>query len=134
MNSVQLMGYVTGDIELRYTQNGNPVANFGIALNRRYRQGEETKQETTFVDLVAFNRTAEIANEYLGKGRPVAIEGRLRYRTWETEGGVKRSKLEAVVNQLHLMPRNGKNGNGADSGAGEFDGSIPLSEDEEIPF
>ena len=130
MNSVNLMGYVTGGIELRYTANGNPVANFGIATNRRYRQGEEVKQEATFVDLVAFNRTAEIANEYLGKGRPVAIEGRLRFRTWETEGGAKRSKLEVVVNQLHLMPRNGKDGNGNESAAEDFDGTIP----EEIPF
>ena len=130
MNSVNLLGYLTGDVELRYTQAGNPVANFGVAVNRRFRQGEETKQETTFVDLVAFNRTAEIAKEYLGKGRPVAIEGRLRYRTWETEGGAKRSKLEVVVNQLHLLPRNGKNENGADSGAEVFDGSNP----EEIPF
>ena len=130
MNSVNLLGYLTGDVELRYTQNGNPVANFGLAVNRRFRQGEDVKQETTYVDLVAFNRTAEIADEYLGKGRPVAIEGRLRYRTWETEGGAKRSKLEVVVNQLHLLPRNGKNGNGAETGAEEFDGSIP----EEIPF
>ena len=130
MNSVNLLGYLTGDVELRYTQNGNPVANFGLAVNRRFRQGEDVKQETTYVDLVAFNRTAEIADEYLGKGRPVAIEGRLRYRTWETEGGAKRSKLEVVVNQLHLLPRNGKNGTGAETGAEEFDGSIP----EEIPF
>ena len=130
MNSVQLMGHVTGEIDLRYTANGNPVANFGMATNRRYRQGEETKQETTFVDLVAFNRTAEIAHEYLGKGRPVAIEGRLRYRTWETEGGAKRSKLEVVVNQLHLMPRNGKDNNGSETAVEDFDGAIP----EEIPF
>ena len=125
MNSVQLMGYLTDDVELRYTANGNPVANFGMALNRRYRQGDEMKKETTFVDLVAFNKTAEIAEKYLGKGRPVTIEGRLRYRTWETEGGAKRSKLEVVVNQLHLLPRNGKNGNGDGNGAGEFDGSMP---------
>ena len=130
MNSVNLLGYVTGGIELRYTANGNPVANFGMATNRRYRQGEEVKQETTFVDLVAFNRTAEIAKEYLGKGRPVAIEGRLRFRTWETEGGAKRSKLEVVVNQLHLMPRNGKDGNGSESAVEDFDGTVP----EEIPF
>ena len=130
MNSVNLIGHVTGDIDLRYTANGNPVANFGVATNRRYRQGEEVKQEATFVDLVAFNRTAEIAHEYLGKGRPVAIEGRLRYRTWETEGGAKRSKLEVVVNQLHLMPRNGKNDNGSEPAAEDFDGAIP----EEIPF
>ena len=130
MNSVNLIGYVTGGIELRYTANGNPVANFGIATNRRYRQGEEVKQEATFVDLVAFNRTAEIAKEYLGKGRPVAIEGRLRFRTWETEGGAKRSKLEVVVNQLHLMPRNGKDGNGSENAVEDFDGTVP----EEIPF
>ena len=126
MNSVNLVGYVTGDIDLRHTANGNPVANFGMAHNRRYRQGEEVKQETTFVDLVAFNRTAEIAKDYLGKGRPVAIEGRLRYRTWETESGAKRSKLEVVVNQLHLMPRNGKDGNDAEA---------PVEESlDEIPF
>ena len=132
MNSVQLMGYLTGDIELRYTQAGNPVANFGVAVNRRFRQGEDVRQETTFVDLVAFNRTAEIAEEYLGKGRPVAIEGRLRYRTWENQGGAKRSKLEVVVNQLHLLPRNGKNGDGADAGAEAFAGSVPA--DDDIPF
>ena len=131
MNSVNLIGYLTADVELRYTANGNPVANFGIALNRRYRQGEEVKQETTFIDLVAFNRTAEIADKYLGKGRPVGIEGRLRQRTWETEGGAKRSKIEVVVNQLHLMPRgNGQNGSGSESSAEDFDGTIP----EEIPF
>ena len=126
MNSVHLMGHVTGDFELRYTASGNPVANFGMATNRRYRQGEEVRQETTYVDLVAFNRTAEIAKEFLGKGRPVAIEGRLRYRTWETELGAKRSKLEVVVNQLHLMPRNGTNGSDAEA---------PVEESpEEIPF
>ena len=129
LNSVNLIGYLTRDVELRYTPNGNPVANFGMALNRRYRQDEEVKEETTFVDLVAFNRTAEIANEYLGKGRPVAIEGRLRLRSWEDEGGAKRSKLDVVVNQLHLMPRNGKNGNGAEA-AVEGTEEEPL----DIPF
>ena len=130
MNSVSLIGYLTANVELRYTASGSPVANFGIALNRRYRQGEEVKQETTFVDLVAFNRTAEIAESYLGKGRPVGIEGRLRQRTWETEGGAKRSKIEVVVNQLHLMPHNGKNGSGNEGAAEDFDGTIP----EETPF
>ena len=126
MNHVHMMGYLTDDIELRYTGNGDPVANFGMALNRRFRQGEELKQETTFIDLVAFNRTAEIAGKYLGKGRPVAVEGRLRQRTWETEGGAKRSKIEVVVSQLHLLPRNGKNGNDAEA---------PVEESpEEIPF
>ena len=126
MNSVQAMGYLTDDVELLYTGDGNAVAKFGMALNRRFRQDEELKQETTFVDLVAFNRTAEIAGKYLGKGRPVAVEGRLRQRTWETEGGAKRSKIEVIVSQLHLLPRNGKNGNDAEA---------PVEESpEEIPF
>ena len=133
MNSVSLLGYLTSDVELRYTPSGSPVANFGIAVNRRYRQDDEVRQETTFVDLVAFNRTAEVAKEYLAKGRPAAIEGRLRYRSWETEGGAKRSKLEVMVNRLHLLPRNGKNGNGS-AGAGEFDGVIPPPDDSDIPF
>ena len=130
MNTVNLVGYITADFELRYTANGNPVANFGMALNRRYRQNDELKTETTFVDLVAFNKTAEIAEKYLGKGRPVGIEGRLRQRTWETELGQKRSKIEVVVNQLHLMPRNGKDENGSDDHAELFEGSVP----EEVPF
>ena len=67
MNSVQLMGYLTNDVELRYTQNGNPVANFGMAMNRSYRQNDEKKTETTFVDLVAFNRTAEVAKRVFGQ-------------------------------------------------------------------
>jgi len=134
LNSVNIMGHVTGDIEVRYSPDGRPVASFGVALNRRYRQGEDVKQETTFVDLVAFNRTAEIAKEFLGKGRPVTIEGRLRYRAWETELGQKRSKLEVVVNQLHLLPRNnGKNGNGG-SGADELDGAVPPADDADVPF
>ncbi len=133
MNSVSLLGHLTSDVELRYTPSGSPVANFGIAVNRRFRQDEEVKQEVTFVDLVAFNRTAEVASEYLAKGRPAAIEGRLRFRSWETEGGAKRSKLEVLVNRLHLLPRNGKSESGAHDGAGEFDGTIP-EDSGEIPF
>ena len=132
MNSVSILGHLTSDVELRYTPSGSPVANFGIAVNRRYRQDDELKQETTFVDLVAFNRTAEVAKEYLAKGRPAAIEGRLRFRTWESEGGAKRSKLEVLVNRLHLLPRNGKS-DSAGNGADDFDGTIP-DESGEIPF
>ena len=129
MNSVSLLGHLTNDVEMRYTASGNPVANFGIAVNRRYRQDEELKQETTFVDLVAFNRTAEVAKEFLAKGRPAAIEGRLRFRTWEDEGGSRRSKLEVLVNRLHLLPRNGK----SENDAGDLDGTIP-EDPGDIPF
>jgi len=124
MNSVSLIGYLTAEVEKRVALSGHTVANFSMALNRRYRQGDEAKQETTFVDLVAFNKTAEVAGQYLGKGRQVAIEGRLRQRTWETEDGAKRSKLEVVVNRLHLMPRNGK----------REASDIALPDDMDIPF
>ena len=90
--------------------SGMAVASFGLAINRRYRQDDEVKQETTFVDLTAFGRTAEVAGEYLVKGRPLLVEGHLRFKTWETEGGAKRSKLDVVVDRLHLLPRNGSNG------------------------
>lgn len=126
MNSVSLLGHLTNDVELRYTPSGDPVANFGIAVNRRYRQDDELKQETTFVDLVAFNRTAEVAKQFLAKGRPAAIEGRLRFRTWETEGGAKRSKLEVLVNRLHLLPRNGNNESGTGDSIPEDPGEIPF--------
>ena len=132
MNSVSLLGHLTNNVELRYTPSGSPVANFGIAVNRRYRQDDEMKEEVTFVDLVAFNRTAEVAKEFLAKGRPAAIEGRLRFRSWENEGGAKRSKLEVLVNRLHLLPRNGKS-DSAGNGDDDFDGTIP-DESGEIPF
>lgn len=138
MNCVELLGHLTSDVELRYTPKGNAVSNFGIAVNRRYRQGSEMKQETAFVDLIAFNRTAEVASEFLAKGHPALIEGHLRYRSWETETGSKRSKLEVVIDRLHLLPRNGKNGNskngnGSTAGTDEFDGTMPP-DDDEIPF
>lgn len=132
MNSVSLLGHLTNNVELRYTPSGSPVANFAIAVNRRYRQDDELKEEVTFVDLVAFNRTAEVAKEFLAKGRPAAIEGRLRFRSWETEGGAKRSKLEVLVNRLHLLPRNGRSDSGVND-ADDFDGTIP-DDSGDIPF
>ena len=130
MNRVDLFGNLTRDVEMRYAPSGMAVASFGLAINRRYRQDDEVKQDTTFVDLTAFGRTAEVAGEYLVKGRPLLVEGHLRFKTWESEGGAKRSKLDVVVDRLHLLPRNGSNGGG--NGADNFDGTIP--DDSDIPF
>ncbi len=85
MNRIALFGFLTQDVDLRYTPSGHAVANFGMAINRRYRQDDEVKQEATFVDLTAFGRPAEVADEYFTKGCPALIEGRLGYRSWETE-------------------------------------------------
>ena len=130
MNRVDLYGNLTRDVEMRYAPSGMAVASFGLAVNRRYRQDDEVKEDTTFVDLTAFGRTAEVAGEFLAKGRPLLVEGHLRYNAWETEGGARRSKLDVVVDRLHLMPRGGSNGSG--NGGKEFDGTLP--DDGDIPF
>ena len=126
-NTVILTGNLTRDPELRYTPKGVAVANVGLASNRKYRQGDDMKEDVCFVDVTAFGSTAEAVAEHLVKGRKVLVEGRLRFHSWETEGGAKRSKLDVIANRVNFLPRAAKNGNGSD----EFDGSL---DDGEIPF
>lgn len=109
VNKVIMMGHLTRNPELRYTPSGTPVANFGIANNRRFKQGDELKEEVCFVGVVAFGRPAENCCKYLNKGSKVIVEGRLRQRRWESEDGQKRSKHELVAEQVTFF--DGKNGN-----------------------
>ena len=104
-NRVILMGNLTRDPELKFLPNGNSVANFGIAMNERYtdRQTGEQKESACFVDVAAWGRQAEIVNEYLTKGSPVFLEGTLKFDTWETEDGSKRSKLSVTAFRIHLI-------------------------------
>jgi single-strand DNA-binding protein len=95
-NRVVLMGNLTRDPELRYTPNGSAVASFSIAVNRRYKVDNEKREETSFFDIVFFGKPAEIIAEYMKKGRPILVEGRLQQRRWETDEGQKRSKVEVV--------------------------------------
>ena len=104
-NKVILLGNLTRDPELRYTPSGTPVTTFGLAVNRRSGQGDERREEVCFVDIVAFGREAETASEFLSKGRPVLIEGRLQWRSWEGQDGQKRSKHEVVAERIQFMPR-----------------------------
>lgn len=104
-NKVILLGNLTRDPELRYAPNGTAVASFGMATNRRSGQGDDRKEEVCFVDVVAFGRDAEMASEYLSKGRMVLIEGRLQWRSWETQDGQKRSKHEVIAERMQFMPR-----------------------------
>lgn len=106
-NRVILMGRVTRDIELKYLQSGMAVTEIGMAVNdRRKSQSGEWIEETTFVDVTLWGRTAEIASEYLSKGSPVFIEGRLKLDTWETDGQ-KRSKLRVVGERMQLIGSRG---------------------------
>ena len=127
-NKVMLMGNLTRDPELRYTASGAAVASFGLAVNRKFKQGEEWKEEVCFVDITVWAKQAENCTEYLHKGSPVFIEGRLNYQTWEGDGGQKRNKLEVVANNVQFLPRAGEaKPPGADAGA-----QAPDKDD--IPF
>ncbi|WP_187648167.1 single-stranded DNA-binding protein [Nitrosophilus labii] len=103
-NRVVLLGNLTRDIELRYTQNGTAIAKTAIATNRRFKtQTGEQKEEVCFIDITLFGRAAEIANQYLSKGRKVLIEGRLVFEQWVDSSGQKRSKHSVAVDNLQMI-------------------------------
>ncbi|MBA7571886.1 Single-stranded DNA-binding protein [subsurface metagenome] len=103
-NKVFLIGNLTRDPEVRYTATGTPVANLGLATSRKYKSKEgELKEETCFVTLVAWGRQAELSAEYLKKGSPIFVEGRLVYRNWETANKEKRSTLEVRIERLQFL-------------------------------
>jgi single-strand DNA-binding protein len=103
-NRVIMLGNLTRDIELRYLQSGTAVASTAIATNRRFKnQMGEQQEEVCFVDITFFGRTAEIANQYLGRGRKVLIEGRLKLDQWTDQNGNKRSKHSIVVENLQMV-------------------------------
>jgi single-strand DNA-binding protein len=106
LNRVFLIGRLTKDPEVRQTTNGTPVANFTIAINRRFRSPTgEVKEETTFVGIVAWQKLAELCRQYLSKGRAVLVEGKLQNRSWETEDGQKRSTLEIRADRIEFLER-----------------------------
>jgi len=104
-NKVLLMGNLTRDPELRYTQSGTAVVKIGLAVNRKYRNktSNEMVEETTFVDVEGWGNQAETFNQYMSKGRPVFIEGRLRLDSWETREGQKRNKLVVVMENFRFL-------------------------------
>lgn len=124
LNKVFLIGNLTRDVDLKYTSSGKAVANFGIAINRTYTDANGEKvDDTCFVDIVAWDRLAEVCADYLSKGRPVFIDGRLQYRSWEAEDGGKKSKLEVVAQNIQFL--DGKSGT---------ETSSPEEEDADVPF
>lgn len=116
-NRVILLGNLTRDIEVRYLQSGMAVADIGVAVNdRRKNQQGEWVEETTFVDVTLWGRTAEVASEYLNKGSQIFIEGRLKYDTWEKDGQ-KRSKLSVVCERMQMVGSKGGGGGGGGGGS-----------------
>lgn len=111
-NKVVLVGNLTRDVELRYTQGGLGIAKVGIATNRKYKgQDGQQKEEVCFVDVSMFGRTAEIANQYLRKGSKVLVEGRLVLEQWTDQNGQKRSKHSVTVENLQMLDSKGDNNN-----------------------
>ena len=118
-NKVILIGNLTRDPQVRYTPKGTAVAEIGLAVNRTWfdKASNSRKDETTFVDITLWGREAEVASEYLSKGRPVMIEGRLQLDTWDDkESGQKRSKLRVVCEHMQMLGSRGEGGGGGGGG------------------
>jgi single-strand DNA-binding protein len=150
-NKVILMGNLTRDPELRYTPKGTAVAKIGLAVNRTWKnESGETKEEVTFVDVDMFGRTAENVGQYMRKGSPILIEGRLRLDTWEDkQTNQKRSKLGVVAEVVQFLGGNRSGGEGGESSrpqqrpaaptqkpapVAEAESDLPPPEDDDVPF
>ena len=119
-NKVILVGNLTRDPEVRYIPSGTAVCELGLAVNRTWfdKQSNSRKEDTTFVDVTLWGRTAEIAGEYLAKGRSVLIEGRLQMDSWDDkETGKRRSKLKVVGEQMTMLGGRGEGGGGGGGGS-----------------
>ena len=115
LNRVLLMGNLTRDPEMRYTPNNLAIVKIGLAVNRRWRNPEgEQQEETTFIDCDGFGRTAELINQYMRKGRPIFIDGRLKLDQWQDKEGQNRSKLKVVIENFQFIDSRG----GGEEGSG----------------
>ncbi|QPJ66169.1 MAG: single-stranded DNA-binding protein [Candidatus Nitrohelix vancouverensis] len=131
-NKVLLMGNLTRDPELRYTASGAAVASFGIAVNRKFKQGDEWKDDVCFVDITVWGKQGENCAEYLSKGRPVFIEGYLRFSSWEGDGGQKRNKLDVTANTVQFLGGRGDGQRSGPNDPGDSSGMPPG--DDDVPF
>ena len=134
LNKVMLIGNLTRDPEVKFTPKGTAIAEIGLAINRTWKnESGEKQEETTFVDVTLWGRQAEIAKEYLTKGRPVYIEGRLQLDSWDDkQTGQKRSKLKVTGEQMQLLgARDGGSGGGDGGGSYSRGGSNASSSADE---
>ncbi|OHE20562.1 MAG: single-stranded DNA-binding protein [Sulfurimonas sp. RIFOXYD12_FULL_36_11] len=113
-NKVILVGNLTRDIELRYSQGGMGIASTGLATSRKFTVNGEKKEEVCFVDITFFARSAEIANQYLRKGSKILVEGRLNFDQWVDQNGQKRSKHSVVVETMQMLDSKNDNQNAND--------------------
>jgi single-strand DNA-binding protein len=143
LNKIMLIGNLTRDPQLSYLPSQTAVVEFGIATNRKWKsQDGQQREETCFIDCQAFGRQAENINKYLSKGRPVFIEGRLKFDTWTGQDGTKRSKHRVTVENFQFLPSGGQGGGGGSnniSGGSQVQGDSQPGEEssgghDDIPF
>lgn len=150
-NKVIIVGNLTRDVELKYLPSGSAVATIGLASNRKYKkQDGSNAEETCFVDVKLFGRTAEVANQYLKKGSQILIEGRLNFESWMDANGQKRSKHTITAESMQMLgskanqggdshsyvsESQSNSGNSSGGNYGESNKKVPeIDIDDEIPF
>ncbi|MBD3265940.1 single-stranded DNA-binding protein [bacterium] len=143
MNRIILIGRLTRDPELRYTQSGIPVANFSVAVDRRFKNASG-ERETDFINIVAWRKQAELVGEYLNKGFQVAVEGSLQMRKYQTREGENRTAYEVVADSVQFLDRGGRRGQDSGGSSTYKDADAPPdnydvpdnapSDDSDLPF
>ncbi|MGY8753336.1 MAG: single-stranded DNA-binding protein [Phycisphaerales bacterium] len=134
-NKVLIMGNLTRDPELKQTPSNQPVAQIGLAMNRKFKDREgNMREEVTYVDCEAWGRTAEVMAQYLSKGKPVFVEGRLKLDQWQDKDGNNRSKLKVVIESFQFIDSKGGQSSAppANNQAQQTDPLVPPTDD--IPF
>ena len=147
VNKVILIGFLGEAPELKFGSQGKPVGTFSLAVNERWKDAEGARRERVeWFQIVCFGRLAEVCGQYLVKGRHVYIEGRLQTRKWEDREGEKHTRIEVVANQMRILDRAPKNGNGAkaaesskptepvDEGDNPFNEPASVTAGQDIPF
>ncbi len=122
LNQVQIIGNLGRDPEMKYTPQGNAVVSFSVAVTRTY--GEDKKPDTEWFNIVAWNKLAELCNQYLAKGRKVYVEGRLQTRSWDGQDGVKKYRTELVANNVLFLDRAPKDDTDESLDAGDTYGDL----------
>ena len=116
-NKTILMGNLTRDPDLKFTQSGSALCKLGLAVNQKYKKGDEWVEDPVFVDITVWGKQAENCAEYLKKGSPVLVDGRLNFSQWETDDGQKRSKIDVTANSVQFLGQGqGKGRDDSDSG------------------
>lgn len=131
LNKVMIIGNVGSEPEMRFTTSGASVTSFSVAVNDRFKSGEEWQEKTEWFHVVAWQKLAETCNQFLAKGKQVYIEGRLQTRSWEDKEGQKKYRTEIVASKVLFLGKK-EDGGGAGEAPAKEETDIPFSDDE--PF